>query len=237
VSLIATVRARSNDDDQQPAPAYVSTHAFGPEIRMIAYAEAARTAEITSKLRTIAYGNAVRAHEQADALRAIDYARAIAENTPRPAPAVAAAAPRHAAPAPPPPAAPVSGDTSFTGAVFDAINARRAQAGLPPVAADARLAAAASGYAQTMLRLNRFGHDVDGTTFDQRIRAAGFTANVVMGEIIAMSSGPISAASIVQMWMDSPPHRSQIMSATFRLAGAGCAFAGGEVRCVVEFAG
>jgi uncharacterized protein YkwD len=131
----------------------------------------------------------------------------------------------------------VSGDTSFTGAVFDAINARRAQAGLPPVTADARLATAASGYAHTMLRLNKFGHDVDGTTFDQRIRAAGFSANVVLGEIIAMSTGPVAAATIVQMWMDSPPHRSQIMSATFRLAGAGCAFAGPEVRCVVEFAG
>jgi uncharacterized protein YkwD len=195
------------------------------------FAEAARVAEITSTLRTIAYADAVRAHEHGEALRAIAYARATAPVGPPPAAAAPETRPApQAAPAP-------TNDASFTAAIFAAINARRAEAGLAPVAGDGRLASSAASYARTMLRLNGFGHSVDGTAFDARNRAAGFTENVAMGEIIATSMGPITPAKIVQMWMDSPPHRSQILSATFRLAGAGCAFAGSEARCVVEFAG
>jgi uncharacterized protein YkwD len=221
--------------EAQPDPPPVAADTFFSDLRLFAFAEAVRAAQFADTLRLIAFADAVRSQQEASALRAIAFARAVAGNAVGPPPA-AAKSERQAAP--PPPARGISADAAFTAAVFAAMNEHRAASGLPPVSHDPRLAAAASSYAQTMLRLNRFGHSVDGTTFDGRIRAAGFTANVVMGEIIAMSSGGApTPEKIVQMWMDSPPHREQILSATFRLAGAACAFAGSEVRCAVEFAG
>lgn len=157
---------------------------------------------------------------------------------PPPAPAPPPAPPMPAPPAapPPPPRVETWTDATFSAAVLGEINGRRANAGLAPLASDARLAQAASAYAMKMLRLSAFSHNADGTSFDARIRAAGFTENVALGEIIAMSAGGATPASIVQLWMDSPSHRSAILSGSYRLAGSGCAFAGAEMRCVVDFA-
>jgi uncharacterized protein YkwD len=234
VSLVATSYATSTGGDRSPRVATASAQTFGQDIQVMAYAEAMRSAEIADALRTIAYAEAVASIQRAEALRSIAYAQAVVANTQAPPPATRVSpAARHVVP---PAARPASHDAAFSAAVFDELNRRRAAAGLGPVAGDGRLAAAAASYAQTMLRLNLFGHSVDGTTFDARIRAAGFMENVVLGEIIAMSTGTITPSKVVEVWMDSPPHRTQILSATFRVAGAGCAITGSELRCVVEFA-
>lgn len=156
-----------------------------------------------------------------------------------PAPPPRAPAPARQAQPPPPAPQPrpqIWTDASFSAAVLDVINGQRAAMGLPPVASDARLASAASSYALTMQRLSTVSHNADGTSADARVRAAGFRENVAIGEIIAMITGPTSAAEIVQLWMDSPPHRIAILDGAYRLAGAGCAFSATDARCVVEFA-
>jgi uncharacterized protein YkwD len=121
--------------------------------------------------------------------------------------------------------------------VLSAVNERRAAAGLPSVRQDGRIAQASASYAMRMNTLDEFGHSVDGSTLTSRLAAAGFSEPVVLGEVIAWSSGTPSPASIVQMWMDSPGHREQILSGTYQRGGAGCAFDGAEVHCVVNLAG
>jgi uncharacterized protein YkwD len=148
--------------------------------------------------------------------------------------AQAAAAPRRASV----PAQPQAWtDASFSAAVMEGVNARRASYGLPPLQADGRIAQASSSYALRMISLGSFGHSVDGSTITSRLSAAGFTEPVVLGEVIAWSGGPPSPTAIVDMWMNSPTHREQILSSNYWRGGAGCAFDGAEVHCVMDMAG
>jgi uncharacterized protein YkwD len=108
-------------------------------------------------------------------------------------------------------------DRDFASGVLAGVNAQRRAAGLAPLAFDGTLARAAQGYAQTMAHYNWFSHTgPDGSSFADRIRAAGFTANVGMGEVIASGDSSFSAGDFVQMWMGS---------------------GGVAVRCVMDVAG
>jgi uncharacterized protein YkwD len=125
--------------------------------------------------------------------------------------------------------------------VWDGVNARRAGAGLAPVAEDARLSRAAADYAVLMSEADWFSHTgPDGTSFVDRIIAAGFPFEGQIGEILAMGTNGWPAADIVQAWIDSPPHREQMLNGNYRLAGIGCAFTREDgalvVRCAMEFA-
>jgi len=164
------------------------------------------------------------------------------------APPLAPVAPAPAATAtpilPPPPATPAADvwtDASFTQEVWDGVNARRTQLGLAPVAVDTRLARAASDYAVLISETHWFSHTgPDASSFVDRITAAGFPFEGQLGEVLAMGTDGWPAAGVVQAWIDSPPHREQLLNPDYRLAGLACAFtreAGRlTVRCVMEFA-
>lgn len=156
------------------------------------------------------------------------------------------AAPSSAPVAPPPaatatPAADVWTDVSFAQEVWEGVNARRTQLGLAPVTADARLARAASDYAVLISETHWFSHTgPDASSFVDRITAAGFPSEGQMGEVLVLGTDDWPAAGVVQAWIDSPPHREQLLNPDYRLAGLACAFtreAGRlTVRCVMEFA-
>jgi uncharacterized protein YkwD len=125
--------------------------------------------------------------------------------------------------------------------VWDGVNARRAQAGLAAVISEPRLTRAASDYAIAMSAADWFSHTgPDGSSFVDRIVAAGFPFEGQVGEILAMGTNGWPAADVVQAWMDSPGHREQMLMPGYRLAGLDCAFTrdGGAltVRCAMEFA-
>jgi uncharacterized protein YkwD len=204
-------------------PDRISAVSFGQDLRVAFYAEAVEEARVTAALQE---------------LSALQQLAGLAAWPPPYVPPAPGPAPRAArvVSAPPPRPAPWT-DASFSAAVFDAVNARRAAAGLPALRWDGRIAQASSSYALRMTALGAFGHSVDGSTISSRLAAAGFTDPVMLGEVIAFSSGSASPDSVVQMWMDSPAHREQNLSGNYRLAGAGCAFYGGDVRCVVDLAG
>lgn len=85
------------------------------------------------------------------------------------------------------------------------------------------LRAAARGHSEDMARANYFSHtSLDGRTFDQRIRSAGYAGSSPLGENIA--GGPSTAQAVVDGWMSSPAHCTNIMSAGFRALGVGYAF-------------
>jgi uncharacterized protein YkwD len=108
-------------------------------------------------------------------------------------------------------------------AIIRGINHQRANHGLAPVRASARLSRAADFHSWEMLDANYFAHTSrDGGSFDQRVRR--FVKKRALGETLAMLSGGCgrgSARQVVRMWMDSPPHRAILLSGTYRRVGIG----------------
>jgi uncharacterized protein YkwD len=137
---------------------------------------------------------------------------------PRPAPAPApprpAPVPPGPTPAPPRPAPPPHGNVP---ALLAAHNARRAEAGLPGLAASAKLQAAAQGHAMTMAQLGRMEHSGIGDGDPgSRLRGVGYSWTWA-GENIAWNQRTV--AEVMTSWLSSPGHRENILSSSFTQAG------------------
>jgi uncharacterized protein YkwD len=92
----------------------------------------------------------------------------------------------------------------------------------PPLTMNANLQLAARLHSQDMATQNYFSHtSLDGRTFDQRIRNAGYSFPTSLGENIA--AGYSTPQAVVAGWMGSPGHCSNIMSASFKSTGVGYA--------------
>jgi uncharacterized protein YkwD len=117
-------------------------------------------------------------------------------------------------------------DGSNTAQVADAtlclLNAQRAAAGLVPLSADGTLTSASTAYAGDMIAGSFFAHESpDGGTLDQRLAKVGYSYELA-GENIAWGEGPLATpASIVDAWMHSEGHRTNIMDGDFRQIGLG----------------
>jgi uncharacterized protein YkwD len=133
-------------------------------------------------------------------------------------------------PAPPPPPPPDTA-TVFEDTVLALVNQRRAvgatcggtaYASAPALYMHPRLRVAARGHSQDMAAQNYVSHtSLDGRTFDQRIRDAGYTGAFPLGENIA--GGPSTPDAVVSGWMASPGHCANIMSPGYRALGVGYA--------------
>jgi uncharacterized protein YkwD len=106
-------------------------------------------------------------------------------------------------------------------AIVRGINEQRARYGVAPVRASRRLARAADYHSWEMLDGNYFAHTSrDGGAFDARIHR--YTHKQALGEALAMLGGACgrgSARRIVNMWMNSPPHRAILLSGRYRRIG------------------
>ncbi|MER6716878.1 CAP domain-containing protein [Streptomyces sp. NPDC000877] len=108
-------------------------------------------------------------------------------------------------------------------AVTGLTNRERARAGLPPLAADPLLTAAAQAHSADMVARAFYSHTApDGSRPWDRAAAAGSTRRSI-GENIAC--GQRSPADVVEGWMNSPGHRANILKPGFTHIGIG--FAGG----------
>jgi uncharacterized protein YkwD len=108
------------------------------------------------------------------------------------------------------------------------LNAQRARHDLGPLRLSRRLSTAARGHSRSMVRERFFSHtSPDGATFVDRIRATGYLEGAQswsVGENIAYGSGSRSTPrSIGRAWMNSPGHRANILSESFRQIGIGIA--------------
>lgn len=122
-----------------------------------------------------------------------------------------------------------TGERAIVRATLCTINAERARRGLGALKLNTRLSAAATTHAADMDARNYFAHDSrGGGSFVDRIRRAGYLAGArswSVGENLAWGSGGRSApATITQMWMNSPGHRANILSSSFREIGIGVAY-------------
>jgi uncharacterized protein YkwD len=108
------------------------------------------------------------------------------------------------------------------------LNAERARHDLRPLRLNRKLSTAARRHSRAMVRRKFFSHDsVGGASFVDRIRSTGYLSGArswYVGENIAYGSGNRSSPrSIGSAWMDSPPHRANILSSSFREIGIGLA--------------
>ena len=131
-------------------------------------------------------------------------------------------------------AAPAAAQGAGAEACLSLVNQERAKVGLAPLASDARLVAAAQGYAELLNQGIPFSHrGPDGSTPLSRMNAAGvnWSNATAMGENIAR--GFLSAESVMAAWMNSPGHRAAILEPRFTHVGIGVA----GTSWVQDFAG
>jgi len=126
----------------------------------------------------------------------------------------------------PDPAATDAGATAQTpqeAQIRDCTNAARAAHGLPALADDPQLDAAAHAEAANMLRYRFFDHtDPWGRGIEQRVaQAAPGRSWTLLGENIA--GGQSDPAGACSQWMTSPGHRANILDAGYVRIGTGFA--------------
>lgn len=135
---------------------------------------------------------------------------------------------------PAPAASPLDADALARLAALEAqvlreLNRVRAARGLRPLRPADPLRAAAASHSRAMLRTGFFDHDSpDGTSFADRLRRfypdRGWERWSV-GETLLAGSEGTGARAVVGAWLDSPPHREIILSASWREAGIGAFWA------------
>lgn len=112
-------------------------------------------------------------------------------------------------------------------------NQERSEAGLPPLAFNAELAAAAQRHARDMAKHESLSHKgSDGSTPSERIAATGYHARRT-GENIA--DGQETPAEVMKSWINSPRHKANILGDFRELGAAVAESAGGTRYWAVDF--
>lgn len=100
--------------------------------------------------------------------------------------------------------APAAAIAPTDGSFDAALNGLRAQRGLPPASADARLTAAAQAHAADMARMGQATHTgSNGSSYLQRIAAQGHVACYPVEDV---GAGQASSLQAFAEWSASPAH-------------------------------
>jgi len=131
-------------------------------------------------------------------------------------------------------AAPASGKARHDAterAIVAAVNDQRSANGVAALSRSKGLARAADYHSWEMLEANYFSHaSRDGGGFDDRVRR--FADHRALGETLArVGSCAGNADAVVDMWMDSAPHRAILLASSFDHIGVGKR--SGDGGCVV----
>jgi uncharacterized protein YkwD len=110
-------------------------------------------------------------------------------------------------------------------AILHEVNHVRSDRGLRPLTASRSLVAAAAFQSKALLTQGLFDHDTQGGgAFGDRLRRfypVGSARAWSVGENLLWSSVGIDAATAIQRWLDSPPHRHILLDPTWREFGIG----------------
>ncbi|HEV7279561.1 MAG TPA: CAP domain-containing protein [Pirellulaceae bacterium] len=127
------------------------------------------------------------------------------------------------------PEPPKSADLEATvGGIIERSNAFREREGREPLDVDQTLQKTAQDFADYMAETDRYGHQADGRTPSQRAKAHGYDYAIVL-ENIAFTydsrgyEAPALAEKFVQGWIESPPHRENLLDPDVTEIGAGVA--------------
>ncbi len=109
--------------------------------------------------------------------------------------------------------------------ILTQLNAVRAANGLRPLVLSDALQDAAVAHSRAMLQGGYFEHDSpDGTSFASRLRRyyspRGFDTWSV-AENLLFASPAVSPAEVINAWMQSPPHRENILTPRWHEVGIG----------------
>jgi uncharacterized protein YkwD len=123
-------------------------------------------------------------------------------------------------------------------ALLGAVNSTRAANGLRPLRADGTLTRAARFQSRVLLAQDVLSHG----DFAERLRRFGAIGRLLGENLAWASAGAGDARAIVTAWLNSPPHRENLLRPAFRRIGLGAAvgeFAGygGAVVVTADFAG
>ena len=107
--------------------------------------------------------------------------------------------------------------------VLAQLNAIRTAHGLVPLTLDPQLTAAATAHTSEMLNDGYFAHDShDGAPFWSRLTAytrAAPHGGWSVGENLLWSAPDVDAPTALKLWMASPEHRANILTAKWRQIG------------------
>jgi uncharacterized protein YkwD len=114
--------------------------------------------------------------------------------------------------------------SAMEGSIACLINEERTAYGIRPVQPDVALRRAALSHSSEMVQQGYFEHTSPaGVTFLDRIEATGYLRGArtwEVGENLVWGNGPLSTPqSLVTSWMNSPPHRENLLRARFREIG------------------
>jgi cysteine-rich secretory family protein len=116
--------------------------------------------------------------------------------------------------------------------LLDAANEDRAAERLPPLKWDPALATAAHEHALRMAKLHQLSHQFpDEPALQDRARKAGARFSVIAENV---AQGP-TVGSIHNQWMNSPPHRANIMDPTLNAVGVSVVQSGNILFAVEDF--
>jgi hypothetical protein len=116
--------------------------------------------------------------------------------------------------------------------IVEMTNQVRQEQKLPALKVNAMLAKAARAFAISVARSGKFSHTADGRTPAQRAETAGYkhcdiAENMAMDEDSRGFDTGALAVQAVAGWMNSPPHRANIMRGSVSEIGVGLARAPG----------
>lgn len=102
-------------------------------------------------------------------------------------------------------------------AIVDRTNEFRKSNQSGAVQRDEHLMQAAKNFAEFMARTGKYGHRANGMTPAQRAEAAGYDYCVIRENIAyRMNTGDVTADSLIEVfvqgWIDSPPHRENMLA-------------------------
>jgi uncharacterized protein YkwD len=122
----------------------------------------------------------------------------------------------------------------YFAAMYNAINRDRVNNGLPPLTNSPKLGNLAGTWAAQMSQ--------DGYLHHQNLSAilysSDFQAYHTLGENIIVAPGFYSADQLEAAWMNSAPHRANILSGNFNVVGVGMVWGpDGRIWAVADFGG
>jgi uncharacterized protein YkwD len=108
------------------------------------------------------------------------------------------------------------------GSLLASVNAQRAAAGVPPLAACPALDRAAQAHSQDQAAHRQMSHvGSDGSSYLDRAARAGYRGWNALGENVA--AGYPTVPSVMDGWMHSSGHRENILSRSYTHLGQGYA--------------
>jgi len=106
--------------------------------------------------------------------------------------------------------------------LVELVNAERKKENLPSLKTNLLLTKLARAHSDNMAKQGKLDHDLDGKTAFQRMREAGYAFSKA-GENIAYSEGIFNLNEVMKGWMESKPHRENILNDEYTEFGLGMA--------------